>query len=95
MTKKRIIFNIGLIFLLIGSFFFLRLYKIEERVNFSMDQGIFLLKSWDIYQNKKITLIGPTASPIVHGHQFFQGPLIYYSLILVMLMSNWNVIVAS
>ncbi|MFA7676466.1 MAG: glycosyltransferase family 39 protein, partial [Candidatus Shapirobacteria bacterium] len=81
--------------LLIGSFFFLRLYKIEERVNFSMDQGIFLLKSWDIYQNKEITLIGPTASPIVHGHQFFQGPLIYYSLILVMLMSNWNVIVAS
>lgn len=60
-----------------------------------MDQGIFLLKSWDIYQNKEITLIGPTASPIVYGHQFFQGPLIYYSIIFVMLICDWNVIMAS
>ena len=67
----------------------------EERVNFSMDQGVFLLKSWDIYQNKEITLIGPTASPIVNGHQFFQGPLIYYSIIFLMLISNWNLLVAS
>lgn len=87
--------NIILIVLLVTSFFFLRLYKIDERVNFSMDQGLFLLKSWDIYQNKEITLIGPTASPLVHGRQFFQGPLIYYSIILVMLVSGWNVIRAS
>ena len=91
MTTKRIIFIVGLILF----FFFLRLYKIEERVNFSMDQGIFLLKSWDLWQNKEITLIGPTASPLVHGHQFFQGPLIYYSMILVMLISGWNIVLAS
>ncbi|HPT66100.1 MAG TPA: glycosyltransferase family 39 protein [Candidatus Woesebacteria bacterium] len=84
-----------LIILLVICFFFLRLYKIEERVNFSMDQGIFLLRSWEIWQNKEITLIGPTASPLVHGHQFFQGPLIYYSMIMVMLVSGWNIIRAS
>jgi len=84
-----------LIILIIGCFFFLRLYKIEERVNFSMDQGIFLLRSWDIYQNKEITLIGPPASPIVNGHHFFQGPLIYYSIVLIMLISGWNLIIAS
>ena len=84
-----------IIVLLVISFFFLRLYKIEERVNFSMDQGIFLLRSWDIFQKKEITLIGPTASPLVYGHQFFQGPLIYYSIIFVMLISDWNVIMAS
>jgi hypothetical protein len=92
--KKRVIKTLIILFL-VGSFFFLRLYKIEQRVNFSMDQGMFLLKSWDIYQNKQITLIGPTASPIVHGHQFFQGPLIYYSLVLVMLVSRWNPLTAS
>jgi len=85
-----------LIFLfLIGSFFFLRLYKIGERVNFSMDQGIFLSRSWEIYKNKEITLIGPTASPVVHGRHFFQGPGIYYSLVFLMMLSNWNVVAAS
>ncbi len=91
LTKNKIL----LIIFLIGSFFFLRLYKIEQRVNFSMDQGMFLLRSWDIYKNKEITLIGPTASPIVNQHQFFQGPLIYYSLIILMMMSGWNVVAAS
>jgi hypothetical protein len=89
-TKSKI-----LIVLLVGCFFFLRLYKIGERVNFSMDQGLFLLRSFEIYQNKEITLIGPTASPLVNGHHFFQGPLIYYSIIFLMLISGWNVIVAS
>lgn len=93
--KKKVIRNKIIIILLIGCFFFLRLYKIEQRINFSMDQGLFLLRSWDIYQNKEITLIGPTTSIIVHGRQFFQGPLIYYSLILLMLISNWNIIAAA
>ncbi len=84
-----------LIILLIGCFFFLRLYKIEERVNFSMDQGISLLRSLEIYQNKELTLLGPTASPVVNGHQFFHGPLGYYSLVALMVISKWNLIVSS
>lgn len=84
-----------LVVFLVISFFFLRLYKIEERVNFSTDQGLFLLQSWGIYNNKELTLIGPAASPTVNGRHFFQGPIIYYLIILLMLVSDWNVVTAS
>lgn len=80
---------------LIGSFFFLRLYRIEERVNFSMDQGMFCVRALEIWKNKEITLLGPAASPKVDGRQFFQGPLIYYSIIGIMLISAWDPIRAS
>lgn len=94
MKKNSIFFIFGIVFL-IGSFLFLRLYKIEKKVNFSMDQGLFLLRSWEIWQNKEITLIGPTASPVVNNRQFFQGPIIYYSIIGLMSLSGWDVVRSS
>ena len=60
-----------------------------------MDQGMFLLRAKEIWNNKELVLIGPTASPMVQGRQFFQGPLIYYGLVGLMLISNWNPIIAS
>lgn len=60
-----------------------------------MDQGMFLLRAREIWENKELTLIGPTASPVVDGRHFFQGPLIYYFLIGLMLISKWNPITAS
>ncbi len=75
---------IGLVFL--G----LRLYKIEGRVEFTMDQGLFMAKAYEIWQKKEITLLGPTASPIVNGRQFFQGPIIYYSLIFLGILAKWD-----
>ena len=75
---------IGLVFL--G----LRLYNIEERVEFTMDQGLFMSKAYEIWQKKEITLLGPTASPIVNGRQFFQGPIIYYALVALGVLAKWD-----
>lgn len=83
---KKILFGVVIILFFLG----LRLYKIEERTNFSMDQGIFLLKSWEIWKNKELVLVGPPASPLVNGRNFFQGPLIYYSITLMGLIGNWD-----
>lgn len=55
-----------------------------------MDQGMFMLRSKEIWDKKEITLLGPTASPIVEGRQFFQGPLVYYCLSLIGLFTNWD-----
>lgn len=71
-------------------FLWLRLYQIEKRMNFSMDQGLFMLKALDIWRNKKLELIGPSASPIVNGRHFFQGPITYYWLIFCGLLASWD-----
>lgn len=59
-------------------------------MNFSMDQGMFSLRAFEIWQDREITLIGPPASPMVEGRQFFQGPIIYYSIILLGLLGGWD-----
>ena len=77
--------------LIIGLVFLgLRLYKIENRVEFTMDQGLFMSKAYEIWQKKEITLLGPTASPIVNGRQFFQGPIIYYALVVLGVLAKWD-----
>ena len=58
-------------------FLWLRLYHIEERMNFSMDQGQSMLKAWEIWNEKKMVLIGPIASQTVNGRHFFHGPITY------------------
>ena len=78
-----------------GVFLGLRLWRIEERLNFSMDQGMFMSRAREIWQNKEITLLGPTASPVFEGRQFFQGPVIYYSLIVLGLIGRWDPIFMS
>lgn len=77
-------------FFLVIIFFFFRLYRLPQNLNFSADQGMGMLRAWEIWQNKEITLIGPTASPEIFGRQFFQGPLIYYFDLAIFLLADWN-----
>jgi len=82
--------NLMVIALIIGLFLGLRWWRLDERMNFSMDQGLFSLRAYEIWQNREITLIGPPASPTVEGRQFFQGPIIYYSIIILGLLGGWD-----
>ena len=84
------------LFFLIALFIFLRLYQLPLELNFSMDQGITLLKIFELWQEKKLTLIGPESSiKALNGRAFFHGPWIYYFLLPVMLISNWNPLAGS
>ena len=61
-----------------------------------MDQGITLLKIFELWQEKKFTLIGPESSiKTLQARAFFHGPWIYYFLLPVMLISNWNPLAGS
>lgn len=71
-------------------FLWLRLYHIEERMNFSMDQGESMLKAWEIWNEKKLTLIGPSASPVINGRHFFHGPITYYWLVFSGVLGEWD-----
>jgi hypothetical protein len=78
------------IILIIFVFWGLRWWNIEERMNFSMDQGTFLIRAKEIWDKKELVLIGPEASAVVEGRHFFQGPIIYCSIIMLGILGNWN-----
>lgn len=80
----------GILILMAVVFMGLRLYQIEERMNFSMDQGESMLRAYEVWQNKKIILVGPTASPVVNGRHFFHGPITYYWLMVMGVLGNWD-----
>jgi hypothetical protein len=86
MESKKILIWLCIIFF----FFFLRLYHLKDSLNFSADQGEAMLRVWQIWKNKEITLIGPAASPEIFHRQFFQGPLIYYQILATLLLSGWD-----
>lgn len=68
----------------------LRMWRIEERMNFSMDQGKEMLVAWEMWQNKKVTLIGPEASMTYEGRHFFHGPITYYWLVALGVLGGWD-----
>jgi len=68
----------------------LRLWNLEKRINFSMDQGESMLMAYEIWSQRQITLIGPRASPVINGRHFFHGPITYYWLIIVGIIGDWD-----
>lgn len=81
---------------LIVLYLVVRLYQLPQVVNFSMDQGTTLLKIFELWQTKKLTLIGPESSlKTINGLSFFHGPWIYYYLLPFLLIGNWNPIYGS
>jgi hypothetical protein len=81
--------------LLLLVYFFFRLYQLPSNLNFSDDQGRILLETYNIWQEKKLTLIGPPTSVSVDGRQFFHGSITYYFLMPIMALFNWQVIAGS
>jgi len=84
-----ILFSFIILFVLVRSLHFVQF------LNFSHDQGDFALKALNIYREKKITLVGPTASPIYMGHRLISGSAFYYVLLFVLLLGHFDPIVSS
>jgi len=90
MNKIKIIFSIGLI-LISFLYLFLRLYKIDELVGFRLDQGVHLLETKEMFDSKKIRLVGPmVTSKSFEGRNFFIGANYYYVLGIIGLIGHWN-----
>ena len=90
MRKSKNFFILGLI-ILSGIYLFLRLYKFEEKTTYHLDQGLHLLESWEMVQNRDIRLIGPmVSSKTFLDRGFFIGPQYYYVLSFLGILTNWN-----
>lgn len=94
MTKKKnfIYFYLGLIFIIFIGF---RTFNLFQTINFGPDQGRDYLKVYEIYHNKELTLIGPPSEYKVSGKEFYFGPASYYTLLPILLISNWNILQSS
>lgn len=61
-----------------------------------MDQGKTLLNIYQLWQERKFTLIGPESSlKTINGLSFFHGPWIYYFLLPLLLLLDWNPLAGS
>lgn len=90
LSRKIVFLSIVLLFL------FLRLYKLPQRLNFSSDQGQLFLMTKEIWDEKKLTLIGPyLTSTDVEGRGIFLGSVYIYITLLLLLIGNWQPLIAS
>lgn len=80
MTKKIIILAI------LALALFVRVYRIDELLGFYYDQGRDALIIWDLWQNHKFFLIGPTTG--IEG--IFRGPWYYWLIAPAYLLGSGN-----
>jgi hypothetical protein len=91
-VMRKVYFGCIIIFSL---FFFLRLYHLEESLNFGTDQGLFLLDMQRMVREGKLTLIGPTASFAASGRYLQLSSLMYYLVFPFLFLTHWNVMSVS
>ena len=87
-SKTIFIFSLILVSCL---YLFFRLYRLNELIGFRLDQGIHLLETKEMFDYKKIRLVGPmVTSKSFMGRNFFIGANYYYVLGIVGFLSRWN-----
>ena len=83
-----------LIFLVITTLScIVRFWNFRELANFHLDPPVYLHEVKDMLDSGKIRLVGPMIySKEVLGRKFFNGPLFYYVLAVLGVLTNWNVV---
>ena len=89
--KKYSKFIIPLLIIFSLFYLFPRLYNIQNKLEFSYDQGFHLMDVFDMVKTHKIRLIGPeVTSKLFMGREFFIGPHYYYILTILGIISHWS-----
>lgn len=85
-----------LLLLLLLLFIVVRSIHFSYHLNFSSDQAEHATAVLQLFQDKKITLIGnPITSVQYQGHLLFQGPAYYYMMLIFLVLGNFDPIVSS
>lgn len=72
-------------------FLFLRLYRLPDRLNFYRDTADLLGMTRAVWQEKKITALGPMVlTTEVNGRSIFYGSLYIYATLPLALVANWD-----
>lgn len=96
---KRLLQKYGfeLLFVCVVLFLYVALRSIHftKYLNFSSEQASFSLKALELFQNKKIELIGPPISWRMGARYFFQGSITYYAMMVFLFLGKWDPAVSS
>jgi hypothetical protein len=90
-TKKqnRLFFLLAAVFVVL--FLFLRIYRLPERMIFYSDQGYLLGLVRDVWNEKRITALGPMFLSIeTEGRSVFTGSAYTYLTLALALITRWN-----
>lgn len=91
MNKKSLkVWNLLILIILLLAFF-LRIYRIESLLDFHFDQGRDAKVIWDLWNSRKLFLIGPVTG--IEG--VFLGPFYYYLISPFYLISKGNPVIVS
>jgi len=93
--KKLIKNDFPFLLLIFIGFILIRSLHFVDFLNWSQDQAECGMAALDIWQNKKLTLIGPQISATFEGRLLFQGPITYYLFLIFLLAGSWNPVKAS
>ncbi len=75
----------------VGLFLFLRLYRLTDRLNFYRDTADLLGMTRAVWQEKKITALGPMVlTTEVNGRSIFYGSFYIYATLPLALLTNWD-----
>jgi len=91
MNKKIILLLIFIVLVFIA----VRSINFIYYLNWSGDQASFAIEVLKMFREKKLTLIGPQISANFQGHFIFQGPAIYYMMLVFMLLGRWDPVFSS
>jgi len=92
MKNKKTLLLLGGVIIL---FIVLRSINYIYYLNWSGDQASFAIEVLKMFREKKLTLIGPQISANFQGHFVFQGPAIYYMMLVFMLLGHWDPVSSS
>ncbi|HJX58968.1 MAG TPA: glycosyltransferase family 39 protein [Patescibacteria group bacterium] len=87
--------ELALVAIVILAGLLIRSVNYKLHLNFSTDQAVFSTNALEIFRERKITLLGPTASFIVEGRRIFQGSVIFYTDLAFLLFGNFDPIKSS
>jgi hypothetical protein len=88
--------ELGLLAILLLLFLFIRSVYYVDHLNFSGDQATHSAMAMKLWEDKKITLIGNQITSIKLGlRMIFQGPFVYYFMLLFLIPANFDPIIAS
>lgn len=93
--ERSLRIELALVTIIILAGLIIRSVNYKLHLNFSADQGIFSSNALEIFRERKITLLGPTASFVVEGRQLFQGSVIFYTDLVFLLIGGFDPIKSS
>ena len=87
---KRFLLVISLLSIFV-IYLFLRLFQLNSKITFHLDQGLQLGEAYQMVQTHHLTLIGPmVTTKTFQGRAFFIGPFYTYILAFLGIISNWD-----